>query len=172
MGKSRKHFVYAALLGNFFLLLVGCNDGGTAPKAEVFLPEVTCQPSDVTANPPFTVAQTHTAVPANTPLSDQIEQYYRVELVENSLAYISVYCDLFVLTDEMAAAELLSLLCPSKMDESEPPDVGEAACAQESTGFRMVNFREGTVVVSIQGDSHGYGVDDWAKMVNGRLLEK
>lgn len=134
------------------------------------LSEVACEPEDVSANPPFTIAETRTAVPSQTPLADQIENYYGVSLIENRLTNTSAFCDLFEMVDETAAADMLHQVCATpEMTEAEPPMVGEEACARESTGFRMVNFRQGRVVVSILADLDGFGVDEWAAAVNGRL---
>ncbi|MBK8905957.1 MAG: hypothetical protein IPM53_32560 [Anaerolineaceae bacterium] len=140
---------------------------------QVSLPEVACQPADVSANPPFTIAATRTAVPPQTPLADQIETYYGVSLIENRLTNTSAFCDLYEMADETAAADMLHQVCEvSEMTEAEPPAVGEEACALESTGFRQVNFRQGRVVVSIWADLDGFGVDEWAAAVNGRLTQK
>jgi hypothetical protein len=155
----------------FLLLLAGCL-GGEQDQAEIRLPEVACQSEDVTAGPPFTLSQSRTAVPDGTFLADQIEAYYGVELIEKVLTNASVFCDLFVMADETAAVELLSRTCTVQMDEAEPPFVGEEVCAREGQGFRMVNFRQGTTVVSILGDSNGIYVDEWAMAVNGRLEQK
>ncbi len=151
-----------------WLALVGC---GGADSLESRLPQVACQPGDVTAVPPFTLSQSRTAVPDGTFLEDQIEAYYGAELVDTASTNASVFCDLFVMADETAAVELLSRTCTVQMDEAEPPFVGEEVCAREGQGFRMVNFRQGTTVVSILGDSGGVYVDEWALAVNGRLEE-
>lgn len=136
----------------------------------IALPEVACQLEDVSANPPFTIAATRTAVPPQTPLVDQIETYYGVSLIENALTNTAAFCDLFEMADETAAAEMLHQVCGvSAMTEAEPPAVGEEACALESPGLRQVNFRQGRVIVSIWADLDGYGVDEWAAAVNGRL---
>lgn len=150
------------------LLLAGCN-GETVTYEPVSLPELACQPADVTADPPFTVGSTRTAVPPETFLADQIENYYGVQLVENSLTNTTVYCDLFEMADEETAVEMLARTCSvPQMQAAEPPAVGQEVCALESTGFRMVNFRQGRVVVSILADFDGFGVDEWAVAVNGR----
>jgi len=147
------------------LLLAGCNG-----YEAVSLPELACQPADVTADPPFTIASTRTAVPPQTPLADQIETYYGVSLIENRFTNTSAFCDLYELADETAAADMLHQVCATpEMIEVEPPAIGEEACALESTGFRQVSFRQGRVVVSIWADFDGYGVDDWAVAVDGRL---
>lgn len=139
----------------------------------VDLPEVACQPEDVNADPPFIIAATRTVVPEGTFLADQIEIYYGVELIENALTNTSAFCDLFEMTDEEAAIEMLARTCiVPQMEEAELPVVGEEVCALESTGFRMVNFRQGRVVVSILADFNGFGVDEWAEAVNGRLLQE
>jgi hypothetical protein len=154
------------------LLLAGCN-GETVTNEPVSLPDVSCQPADVTADSPFTVGSTHTAVPPETFLADQIENYYGVQLVENSLTNTTAYCDLFEMVDEEMAVEMLARTCSvSQMQEAEPPVVGQEVCALESTGFRMVNFRQGRVVVSILADLDGFGVDEWAVAVNGRLQKR
>jgi len=150
--------------------IVGC-DG--EEETEVSLPDVACQPEDVSTEPPFVVAETRTAVPPETYLADQIETYYGVVLIENSLTNTNAYCDLFALADEETAVEMLARTCSvSQMEEAEPPIVGQEVCALENTGFRMVNFRQGRVVVSILADSGGFGVDEWALAVNGRLLQE
>lgn len=155
-----------------FLLLAGCNREATN-NALVTLPEVACQPEDVSVDPPFTIAETRTAVPPETFLADQIENYYGVQLVENSLTNSTAYCDLFEMADEETAVQMLARTCSvPQMQEAEPPVVGQEVCALESTGFRMVNFRQGRVVVSILADLDGFGVDEWAVAVNGRLTAK
>ena len=131
------------------LLLVGCNRDAVNEET-ISLPELACQPADVTADPPFTVASTRTAVPPETFLADKIENYYGVQLVENSLTNTTAYCDLFEMADEETAVEMLARTCAvPQMEKAEPPVVGQEVCALESTGFRMVNFRQGRVVVSI-----------------------
>ena len=174
MVKSRNNFALAAFLGCVFLaLFVGCQREDEGNEIGANLPEVACQPEDVTADPPFTVGSTRTAVPPETFLADQIENYYGVSLVENRLANISVFCDLFEMADEAAAVEFLARTCAvPQMEKAEPPVVGQEVCALQSTGFRMVNFRQGTVVVSILADSGGFSVDEWAVAVNGRLNQE
>lgn len=153
------------------LILTGCNREATNDEP-VSLPGLACQPEDVGAEPPFVVASTRTAVPAETFLADQIENYYGVELIENQLTNTSAFCDLFEMADEEAAIEMLARTCTvSQMEEAEPPVVGQEVCALKNTGFRMVNFRQGRVVVSILVDSGGFGVDEWAVAVNGRLIK-
>ncbi|WP_420642245.1 hypothetical protein [Candidatus Leptofilum sp.] len=147
--------------------IVGCS---TEEEAEINLPEVACTPGDVNADPPFVVAETRTAVPPETFLADQIENYYGVELIENRLTNTAAFCDLFEMADEEAAIEMLTRTCTvPQMEEAEPPTVGQEVCALQNTGFRMVNFRQGRVVVSILADLGGFGVDEWAVAVNGRL---
>jgi hypothetical protein len=158
-------------------LVAGCT-ANEPDEVEPALPEVACQPEDVTADPPFTIAQTHTAVPLNTPLADQIEQYYGLDLIENALTNTSAFCNLYLLADETAAAELLAHFCQNgamPAETREPaaaPLDGESVCAFQSTGFREVHFQEGRVVVSIWGDSGGWGVDEWVMAVSGRLPQK
>ena len=174
MVKSRNNFVLAAFLGCVFLaLFVGCQREDEGNEIGANLPEVACQPADVTADPPFTVGSTRTAVPPETFLADQIENYYGVQLVENSLTNTTVYCDLFEMADEETAVEMLARTCSvPDMSQTETPVVGQEVCALESTGYRMVNFRQERIVVSILADSNGLGVDEWAVAVNGRLQEK
>lgn len=169
MGKKRiNNLVFTAVC---LLLLTACNNDATNEKP-VSLPDVACKPEDVNADPPFTIAETHTAVPPQTPLADQIETYYGVSLIENRLTNTSVFCDLFEMADEKAASDMLNHICAvPEMTEAEPPAVGEEVCALQSTGFRMVNFRQGRVVVSILADLDGFGVDEWAVAVNGRLQQ-
>ncbi|MAT98692.1 MAG: hypothetical protein CL608_16235 [Anaerolineaceae bacterium] len=177
MAESKINLIFVAVLGCIFFLLAGCTNDIANPGT-VSLPEVACQPEDVAANPPFTIAQTHTAVPPNTPLADQIEQFYGVDLIENRLANIAAFCNLYLLADDTAAAELLAHLCrtgvtPAKAREStEPPLDGESICAFQSEGFREVHFQQGRLVVSIWGDSGGWGVDEWVVAVNGRLPQE
>lgn len=158
-------------------MLAGCTHD-TANVETVFLSEVACQPTDVTADPPFTIAQTHTAVPSNTPLADQIEQYYGVDLIENRLANIAAFCNLYLLADETAAAELLAHFCQNGVTPAETrepaaaPLDGESVCAFQSIGFREVHFQQGRLVVSIWGDSGGWCVDEWVVAVNGRLPQE
>lgn len=153
------------------LLLAACK-GGATNNVSVALPEVACKAEDVNAEPPFTIASTRTAVPPETYIADQIENYYGVVLIENALTNTSAYCDLFAMADEATAIEMLDYTCNLlQMQEAEPPLVGEEVCALESPGFRMVNFRQGRVVVSILADLDGFGVDEWAVAVNGRLQE-
>lgn len=152
----------------FCVVVVGC---GGEEVTEVSLPELACQPADVNADPPFVVAETRTAVPPETFLADQIDNYYGVELIENQLTNTSAFCDLFEMADEEAAIEMLNRTCTVQMPEAEPPVVGQEVCARQNQGFRMVNFRQGRVVVSILADSGGVWVDSWAVAVNGRLLE-
>lgn len=159
------------LLLSYFLICLWLGGCGGEDLPAIALPEVACQPEDVATTPPFIVSQTRTAVPENTFLADQIVDYYGVELIENALTNAAVFCDLFVMADEAAAAEMLNRTC-TEMAEAEPPPVGEEVCVRESTGFRMVNFRQGNVVVSILGDNNGFHVDDWAEVVNGRLPQK
>lgn len=169
MAKGIKYLIYTAV---WVLLLTGCNSGGMADDVAVALPEVACRPEDVTADPPFIIAQTRTAVPNDTFLADQIENYYGVVLIENALTNTSAFCNLFEMTDKDAAIEMLNHSCSVPMEAAEPPVVGEAVCALESPGFRMVNFRQGRVVISILADLNGFGVDEWALAVNGRLPQK
>lgn len=156
-------------------LLIGCN---RTVEPAFHLPEIACQPEDVTADPPFTIAQTHTAVPPNTPLADQIEQYYALDLIENSLTNTSAFCNLFLLADETAATKLFAQFCQNgvtPVETREPvaaPLDGESVCAFQSVGFREVHFQQGRLVVSIWGDSGGWGVDEWAVAVNGRLQQQ
>jgi hypothetical protein len=75
-------------------LLSGCNSDAVNEET-ISLPELVCQPEDVNAGPPFTVGSTRTAVPPETYLADQIENYYGVQLVESSLTNTTAYCDLF-----------------------------------------------------------------------------
>ncbi len=153
------------------LLFVGCNREA-ANDVPISLSDVACQPADVNADPPFTIAETRTAVPPQTPLADHIETYYGVSLIENSLTNTSAFCELYEMADEAAAADILHQVCATpEMTEVEPPAVGEESCALEGTGFRLVNFRQGRVVVSIWADLDGYGVDEWAAAVNGRLQQ-
>ncbi|VAW31786.1 hypothetical protein MNBD_CHLOROFLEXI01-1873 [hydrothermal vent metagenome] len=72
---------------------------------------------------------------------------------------------------QMMCKAVLSRTCTVPMDEAEAPFVGEEVCARERQGFCMVNFRQGTTVVSILGDSNGIYVDEWALVVNGCLEE-
>ena len=156
------------------LALIGC-DRKVDPTIQ--LPDLACQPEDVTAVPPFTIAQTRTAVPPNTPFADQIEAYVGVDLIENRLTNTVVFCHLYLLADETAATNLFAQVCqngvtPADARESvEPPLDGELACAFQSEGFREVHFQRGRLVVSIWGDSGGWGVDEWALAVNGRLAQ-
>ena len=156
-------------------LLISCN---RTTEQTFHLPEIACQPEDVTAVPPFTIAQTHTAVPPSIPFADQIEKYYGVDLIENRLTNSAAFCNLYVLAGETAATNLFAQLCqdgvtPGGARESvEPPLDGEAACAFQSGGFREVHFQQGRLVVSIWGDSGGSGVDEWALAVNGRLPQE
>ena len=162
---------YAVLVYFLILLFSGCTSGENV-NAPVDLPEMACQPADVTVDPPFTVGSTRTAVPPETFLADQIKSYYGVQLVENSLTNTTVYCDLFEMADEETAIEMLVRTCSApNMEKAAPPStpVGEEVCALEAVGYRMVNFRQGRVVVSILGDFDGFGVDEWAVAVNGRL---
>jgi hypothetical protein len=149
---------------------VGCTSNETEM---IGLSEMACQPADVNADSPFTVAETRTAVPPETFLADQIETYYGVQLIENSLTNTTAYCDLFEMADEETAVQMLARTCTvPQMQEAEPPVVGQEVCALESIGFRMVNFRQGRVVVSVLADSDGLGVDEWAVAVNGRLVQE
>jgi hypothetical protein len=170
MGNKRINYLISTAVCLFFL--ASCNREAVNEET-VSLPELACQPADVTADPPFTVGNTRTAVPPETFLADQIETYYGVQLVENSLTNTTVYCDLFEMADEETAVQMLARTCTvPQMQEVEPPVVGQEVCALESTGFRMVNFRQGRVVVSILADSDGLGMDEWAVAVNGRLNSK
>jgi hypothetical protein len=177
MVESKSNLTFVAVLGCLFFLLTGCKNV-TANTGTVALPDVACQPEDVAANPPFTIAQTHTAVPHNTPLADQIEQYYGVDLVENSLTNTSAFCNLYLLADETAAADLLDYFCQNgviPVEAREPaaaPLDGESACAFQSEGFREVHFQRGRLMVSIWGDNGGWGADEWTLAVNGRLITK
>jgi hypothetical protein len=174
---SLTNLIFIPICGCFFFLLVGCTND-TANTETASLPEVACQPEDVAANPPFIIAQTHTAVPPNTPLSNQIEQYYGVDLIENRLANIAAFCNLYLLEDETAAAELLAQFCQNGVTPAETrepvaaPLDRESVCAYQSIGFREVHFQQGRLVVSIWGDSGGWGVHEWAVAVNGRLLQE
>lgn len=171
---ARKYLVMGGLGSCFFLLLIGCK-GVELEEIVVSLSEATCQPEDVSSDPPFTIAETHTVVPPETPFAEQIEQYYSVDLVENRLANTSSFCELYLMADETAAAKLWAQLCrdgvtPVKEAEAfAPPPVGEAACAYQSVAFRELHFQERRVVVSVWGDSGGSGVVAWAEAVNGRL---
>ena len=149
------------------LLLVDCTNRDVE-EAEIALSEMACQPEDVGADPPFIAFRTSTAVPNDTFLADKIENYYSVNLIENALTYTSAFCDLFEMVDEESASEILNHIC-TEMEAAEPPPVGEEACGRQSTGFRLVNFRQGRVVVSILADSGGFWVDEWAEGVNGRI---
>ncbi|MCA9897529.1 MAG: hypothetical protein H6654_15155 [Ardenticatenaceae bacterium] len=157
------------------VLIFGFNVGCGNEETTVSLPEVACKPEDVQADPPFVIGNTRTAVPPETFLADQIENYYGVQLVENSLTNTTVYCDLFEMADEETAVEMLVRTCSApNMEKAAPPStpVGEEVCALETVGYRMVNFRQGRVVVSILADLDGFGVDEWAVAVNGRLATK
>lgn len=171
---SDKRINYLIFTAVCLFLLSGCNRDAVNEET-ISLPELACQPADVTADPPFTVGSTRTAVPSETFLADQIENYYGVQLVENSLTNTTVYCDLFEMVDEEAAIEMLVRTCSApNMEKAASPStpVGEEVCALETIGYRMVNFRQGRVVVSILADLDGFGVDEWAVMVNGRLSTK
>ena len=150
-------------------LMSGC--AAPAPAA-VPLSELACRPDDVVTDPPFVLSDPQTAVSPNAPLPDQITDYYSVSLVENALTYTSAQCDLYRMLDEQAALAILTRLCDAaqaEMGPAEPPAVGGSACAAESPGLRRVIFQQGDVVVSIQADLNGFGVDRWAEAVNGRL---
>ncbi|WP_420631734.1 hypothetical protein [Candidatus Leptofilum sp.] len=165
MYKSQKYLFWLVVLGCLIILLIDCQN-----NSEIVLSDVACQPEDVTADPPFVVGDVRTAVPPETFLADQIENYYGVALIENQLTNTSAFCDLFEMADEEAAIEMLARTCIApQMEEAEPPVVGQEVCALQNTGFRMVNFRQGRVVVSILADSGGFWVDKWAEAVNGRL---
>ncbi|MCA9956892.1 MAG: hypothetical protein KC434_19315 [Anaerolineales bacterium] len=157
-------------------LLTACNSDATNENP-VSLPEVACKPEDVNADPPFTIAETHSAVPPETPLADQIETYYGVALIENSLTNSSAFCNLYEMADETAAAKLWAQLCRDGVTPVEtteafaPPTVGDSACAYQSAAFRELHFQQGRIVVSVWGDSGGQGVVDWAEAVNGRLQQ-
>ncbi|MEZ4593590.1 MAG: hypothetical protein R3D55_20965 [Chloroflexota bacterium] len=170
MGDKRINYLIFTAVCLF--LLSGCNSDAVNEET-ISLPELACQPEDVNADPPFVIGSTRTAVPPETFLADQIENYYGVQLVENSLTNTTVYCDLFEMADEETAVEMLARTCSvPQMEKAEPPVVGQEVCALESTGYRMVNFRQGRVVVSILADLDGFGVDEWAVAVNGRLATK
>ena len=145
---------------------------------QISLSQVACKPADVNADPPFTIAETHTAVPPDTPFADQIETYYGVALIENALTNSSAFCDLYEMADETAAAKLWAQLCRDGVTPVEtteafaPPTVGDSACAYQSAAFRELHFQQGRIVVSVWGDSGGQGVVDWAEAVNGRLTQE
>ena len=163
---------YFILTAVCLFLLAGCNREA-ANDEPVSLPEVACQPEDVSANPPFTIAATRTAVPPQTPLADQIETYYGVSLIENRLTNTSAFCDLYELADETAAADMLHQVCEvSEMTEAEPPAVGEEACALESTGFRQVNFRQGRVAGTLSAALDWLGVGESAGVLKRRLPKR
>lgn len=170
MGNKRiNYLIFTAVC---LLLLAGCNSD-VVNEEPVSLPELACQPADVTADPPFTVAETRTAVPPETFLADQIENYYGVSLIENRLTNTTAFCDLFEMADEETAVEMLARACTvPDMEKVEPPVVGQEVCALASPGYRLVNFRQGRVVVSILADGNGLGVGEWALAVNGRLTQK
>ena len=172
MIECRKKLACVALLGCLLLLVAGCDEGGSGNEDTIDLSAAACHPEDVSFTPPFITAITRTAVPEDTFLVDQIVNYYGVELIEPALTNAAVFCDLFEMTDEASAVEMLNRTCTVAMDEVDPPVVGEEVCARVSGGFRLVNFRQGRVVVSIFADSNGGGVDTWAAAVNGRLLQK
>lgn len=171
MMTNWKYLRFTVLFCFLILLFSGCN-GEAVNDEPISLPEIACQMEDVSTSPPFIMSETKTAVPADTFLVDQIVNYYGVEMREPSLTNAVVFCDLFEMVDEAATIEMLSRTCTVQMDEVEPPFVGEEVCARESGGFRMVNFRQGVVVVSILADSNGGGVDEWAVAVNGRLQQQ
>lgn len=175
MLTSQKYLRFITLLGCLFVLLAACTSNNDVNDVAVTLSEVACQPEDVNTDPPFVIGSTRTAVPPETFLADQIENYYGVQLVENSLTNTTVYCDLFEMADEETAVEMLVRTCSApNMEKAAPPStpVGEEVCALEAIGYRMVNFRQGRVVVSILADFDGFGVDEWAVAVNGRLATK
>jgi hypothetical protein len=101
-----------------------------------------------------------------------------VDLIENSLTNTSAFCHLYLLADETAASDLLAHFCQNGVTPAETrepvaaPLDGESVCAFQSVGFREVHLQQGRLVVSIWGDSGGWGVHEWAVAVNGRLLQE
>jgi threonine/homoserine/homoserine lactone efflux protein len=131
--------------------------------------EVNCQPADLPegVNYPLTPP---TSEEGGQFFDEAVVKHERVVYNDVNLTYQSFSCLTVVLADEAAAQRALDRACQTLQGQpAQPaPAVGEEACFAGGE-LRTLYFQRGAVVVMIQADLEGSGIERAAEAVDGRL---
>jgi threonine/homoserine/homoserine lactone efflux protein len=131
--------------------------------------QVNCQPADLPERVNY---------PSPPPAFEEVDRFFEeitvshaaINYTDVSLTYQSITCLTVVLEDEAAAQRAFANACQTL--EAEPavpaPAVGEEACLA-GEGVRTLYFRRNEVIVMIQADLDGSGIERAAEAVDGRL---
>jgi threonine/homoserine/homoserine lactone efflux protein len=128
-----------------------------------------CQPADLPegVNQPATPP---TVEEGGRFFDEAVVKHARVAYDDLSLTYQHFSCLTVILEDEASAQRAFAKACQTL--EGQPaglaPDVGEEICLA-GTGIRTLYFRRDEVVVMIQADFDGSGIERAAEAVDGRL---
>lgn len=159
----------AVALLAFGIYQLGQGIQAVATNGDIEPHEVNCQPADLPegVNYPLTPPTTEEGGEF---FGEPVVKHTRVVYNDVNLTYQSFSCLTVVLEDEAVAQRAFAGACQTLAAEPAvpAPAVGEQVCFA-GEDIRTLYFRRGKVMVMIQADLNGSGIEQAAEAVDGRL---
>jgi hypothetical protein len=155
-------------LTGFIILTASCQTNIPTTVTEETLPQVICQAED------FTTLRWgsdggKSEAPQLEKLGEPIELGYQVRLLESSITYFVLDCEMAVYSDMETAQRAFAQACDPIQPADTLPEVGDESCTFRRDWSFAPNqwvFRRGPILVLLQGDTELHAP---ALAVDGRL---